>query len=144
MIQLDSCINYLLSTAQNAVFQFISGRLAPFDITPSQYGVMNVLWSRDGACSPKQLSDALSLEISTISGILNKMQGKGLIERSTNAEDRREVLVTLTPWGRSLKDAITKVVEDVNEAVLGGFEQEDVDTLRRMLTEIGKTKYTGQ
>ena len=42
-MELKECINFLLTTAQHTVFQYLSQRLAPYDITPSQYGILNCL-----------------------------------------------------------------------------------------------------
>ena len=79
-MELTQCINYLLTTSQHTVFQFLSGKLAEYDLTPSQYGVLSCLWQREFA-TPKQISEILCLETSTISGVLDRMQKKGLIDR---------------------------------------------------------------
>ena len=94
-MELTQCINYLLTTSQHTVFQYLSGKLSEFDLTPSQYGVLSCLWQREFA-TPKQISEILCLETSTISGVLDRMQKKGLIDRVINKEDRREVRVLPT------------------------------------------------
>ena len=38
-MELNQCINYLLTTSQHRVFQEVSKRLEIFDVTPIQYGV---------------------------------------------------------------------------------------------------------
>lgn len=86
-MELTQCINYLLTTSQHTVFQFLSGKLSEYDLTPSQYGVLSCLWQREFA-TPKQISEILCLETSTISGVLDRMQKKGLIDRVINREDR--------------------------------------------------------
>ena len=72
-MELQDCINFLLTIAQHNVFQYLSQKLAPYDITPSQYGVLNCLWGRDYN-TPKRIADTLCLETSTISGVLDRMQ----------------------------------------------------------------------
>ena len=89
-MELTQCINYLLTTAQHSVFQYLNGKLSEYDVTPSQYGVLSCLWQREFA-TPKQISEILCLETSTISGVLDRMQKKGLIDRVINRDDRREV-----------------------------------------------------
>ena len=42
-MRLQGCINYLLTVAQHEVFQDFSEGLAPFNITPGQYGVLRYL-----------------------------------------------------------------------------------------------------
>ena len=66
-MELNQCINYLLTTAQHAVFQEMSAQLSKFDVTPVQYGVMYCLWVKKKN-SPKEIAEELRLENSTISG----------------------------------------------------------------------------
>ena len=42
-MELDNCINYLLSTSQNRVFKHFKSLLSPYNITPAEYGVLNYL-----------------------------------------------------------------------------------------------------
>ena len=104
-MELTQCINFLLTTAQHTVFQFLNSQLSAYDITPSQYGVLSCLWTREYA-TPKQISEILCLETSTISGVLDRMQKKGLVERFLGQEDRRQMYFALTPAGRALIDSI--------------------------------------
>ena len=53
-MELNQCINYLLTTSQHRVFQEVSKRLEPFDVTPVQYGVLYCLWKGDKT-TPKKI-----------------------------------------------------------------------------------------
>ncbi|MDD4843746.1 MAG: MarR family transcriptional regulator [Anaerotignum sp.] len=136
-MELTQCINYLLTTAQHSVFQFLSSKLSEYDITPSQYGVLSCLWQRDFA-TPKQISEILCLETSTISGVLDRMQKKGLIDRVINKEDRREVRVVPTEKGKALEEPISKIIDDVNEEVLRCFTEEEIGILKNKLRIIAE------
>lgn len=136
-MELTQCINYLLTTAQHSVFQHLSAKLVEYDITPSQYGVLSCLWQREFA-TPKQISEILCLETSTISGVLDRMQKKGLIDRVINKEDRREVRVVATEKGQALELPISAIIDQVNEEVLKCFSEEEVVVLKdnlRMIAE---------
>ena len=131
-MELTQCINYLLTTAQHSVFQHLSAKLTEYDITPSQYGVLSCLWQREFA-TPKQISEILCLETSTISGVLDRMQKKGLIDRVINKEDRREVRVVPTDKGKALEAPITKIIDDVNDEVLRCFSSDEIAVLKNNL-----------
>lgn len=137
-MELRECVNFLLTTAQHTVFQYMSQRLTPFDITPSQYGVLNCLWMNGGTCLPGQIAELLCLETSTVSGILDRMQKKELVDRVINAENRREVLVTVTEKGRALEEPVLKVIEEVNRNVLKDFDEEEKNVLFFMLRQLAK------
>lgn len=134
-MELTQCINYLLTTAQHSVFQYLNGKLASYDVTPSQYAILSCLWQRDFA-TPKQISEILCLETSTISGVLDRMQKKGLIDRVINQEDRREVRVLPTEKGKALEEPISKIIDEVNEKVLKCFSEEEVAVLKKQLKVI--------
>ena len=136
-MELTQCINYLLTTSQHTVFQYLSGKLAAYDLTPSQYGVLSCLWQKEVA-TPKQISEILCLETSTISGVLDRMQKKGLIDRMVNKEDRREVRVLPTEKGKSLQEPISKIIDEVNEEVLKCFTEEEVAALKQALRIIAE------
>ena len=136
-MELKECINFLLTTAQHTVFQYLSQRLAPYDITPSQYGILNCLWINDGTCLPRQIAELLCLETSTVSGILDRMQ-KDLIDRVINPENRREILVMITPKGEALKAPVLKIIDEVNEEVLKDFSPKETEFIRKSLRQIAE------
>lgn len=139
-MELTQCINYLLTTAQHSVFQYLNGKLSEYDVTPSQYGVLSCLWQREFA-TPKQISEILCLETSTISGVLDRMQKKGLIDRVINRDDRREVRVVPTEKGKALEGPISKIIDEVNEEVLKCFTEEEVALLKNQLRIIAEGKH---
>ena len=51
-MELNQCINYLLTTSQHRVFQEVSKRLENYDVTPVQYGVLHCLWKGDKNIPP--------------------------------------------------------------------------------------------
>ncbi len=139
-MRLEECINYLLTTAQHNVNQYLARELTDYDITPSQYAVMQVLWNNEGSCTPKMIADRLGLETSTISGTLERMQKKGLIDRLINMDDRREILVVLQEKGEQLRAPMARIVRKMNDLVLEGLSASEVSTLKQQLREIAWKK----
>lgn len=135
-MELQNCINYLLTVTQHTVSQTFSERLAPFGITPGQYGVLNCLWQK-GSCTPKEIAQILQLENSTISGVLDRMQKRGLIDRVVDPNDRRSVQVIATEEGRSMKDDVLRLIAELNQEITGGFTPEERATLISCLQQIG-------
>lgn len=140
-MELTQCINYLLTTAQHTVFQYLNSKLIPYDITPSQYAVLSYLWQRGSGASSKQIAEVLYLENSTISGVLDRMQKKDLIKRVANEEDRRGVHIMLTDKGKSLEAPVTKIIDDVNAEVLKCFSDDEVAVLKNNLRTIAEGKH---
>ncbi|PTH12455.1 MarR family winged helix-turn-helix transcriptional regulator, partial [Staphylococcus auricularis] len=116
-MELDNCINYLLSTSQNKVFKHFKSLLSPYNTTPAEYGVLNCLINNK-LNTPKAIGNTLNLEPSTISGILDKMSKKGLITRQTDNENRRIVLISSTDKAKSLWPTLEKIADDLNNYYL--------------------------
>lgn len=134
-MKMTECINYLLSVSQNVVFRYFSQRLAVYDITPSQYGVLNCLWN-DGPLTPSQIGAKLYLEASSVSGVLDRMQKSALIERSAVPENRRMVLVSPTKKAVDMREGVDQIVQDMNRHFLGHFLPDEQRRLKAFLRRV--------
>lgn len=134
-MELKNCINYLLSVSQNSVFKYFCEELKVLDITPAQCGVLNCLFNF-GKTTPKEIGKELFLEPSSISGILDRMQNSGLIERTIDLENRRNIIVTLTAKGNSLKPKLEKIILDMNNFFFDGFSSEEQKLLKKFFLSI--------
>lgn len=135
MNSLNNCINYLLTGAHHAVFQYMKKNLAQFDITPIQYGVLDCIWEF-GMHNPKDIAAHLGVENSTISGILERMENKGLIRRLIDSTDRRFIHIELTELSKDLEIPVRTVVTEVDKKVLARFSEEENGMLKDMLRRI--------
>ena len=131
-MQLEECVNYLLTTAQHSVFLKMTEKLSVFDLTPVQYAVLYCLWENDKK-SPKEIAERLKLENSTISGILERMEKKDLIIRMISKEDRRFIQIMLTEKGAALEEDVLAAVDEVNEEVMSVFSKEECENLKTQL-----------
>ena len=135
MNSLNNCINYLLTGAQHTVFQYMKKNLAQFDITPIQYGVLGCIWEFD-MHNPKDIAAHLGVENSTISGILERMENKGLIRRMIDSTDRRYIYIELTDVSRELEVPVRTVVTEVDRKGLEVFNGEEEAALKNALRRL--------
>lgn len=135
-MEFRSCINYLLTTAQQRVNQQIVALLGPYELTTGQYGILNHLWEV-GQTTPKELAQILHLETSTISGLLDRLQKKELIDRLVDANDRRSVQVVPTELSLALREQVVGCVDQLNSVVLEDIAPEKRDILLECLRTIG-------
>jgi DNA-binding MarR family transcriptional regulator len=135
------CINYMLTVAQHEVFLQFSDALSQYGITPGQYGVLSCLWE-NGAATPKELARYLSLENSSISGLLDRLQKQGLIDRLLDPNDRRSIRVVTTQQGTALKEAVLLTVERLNDSILGDLTPDEKVQLAGMLQHIATLRWS--
>ena len=131
-MELNSCINFILSNTQNAVYNYFKKQLQDFDVTPSQYALLQCLWVQDGL-TPSQLAQTLRLDTSSITGILGRLEKKGLISRVYSQEDRRSVRIHLREEGRALWTQVDRVIEDANAKITSGL---DADRYQQLLSSL--------
>jgi DNA-binding MarR family transcriptional regulator len=70
-------------------------------LTYPQYLVMLVLWEK-AELPVKTIGEQLDLDSGTLSPLLKRLEQNGLIKRTRDSRDERQVIVTLTPKGRSM------------------------------------------
>lgn len=136
---LNECINFLLSVSQHKVFKYYSQLLQEYDITPAKAGILTCLWS-EKQVTPKQIGNWLYLEAPTISGLLDKMQKQGLINREIDPNNRRVVFVTTTEKADALKQNIELVTEKMNQTVVQNLSAEEVSVLKKAMNKLIDTK----
>lgn len=137
-MQLDECINFILTKTQNAVFSQFKNTLAPLGVTPAQYAVLKCLWDNE-SLSPTQLAQTLFLEASTITGIITRMEDKNLVERHYSLTDRRVVSVHATALGKSLQGDVEKAIDEANKDVLGVLTKSEISKVKQLLNRIAES-----
>ena len=116
MDRIETCVSFLVGKASQSISKRTRAALAPYDITPAQYAVLWVLWKRDGQ-SAAEIGTRLRIDSATATGLVDRLEGAGLIERRAHPSDRRVHLLFLTPEGRALQAPLEKVMNDLNAAV---------------------------
>jgi MarR family transcriptional regulator, organic hydroperoxide resistance regulator len=109
------------------------------DLTPSQ-GM--ALRSLDRPLPMSMLADALACDASNITGIVDKLESRGLIARRAADHDRRVKMLCVTERGRSLRDRLVRRLLEP-PATLAALPREAkarlTATLRRLIGELSQT-----
>ena len=135
-MELEQCLNFVLTKAQHNIHQLFKAELAPHGVTPGQYAVLRCLWDENGQTARK-LAERLSLDGSTITGILDRMEQRGLIEKLADPKDRRALQVMLTEAGSKLQEPLSQAIMDANRKALLNLDEKQAEVLKQMLQDIG-------
>jgi DNA-binding MarR family transcriptional regulator len=101
-VSLDSQLCYSIYSAGIAVQRLYKPFLDELGLTYPQYLVLNVLWAED-AQSVGAIAEKLALESSTLTPLLKRLEVSGLVARTRNPDNERQVVVALTDAGRALQ-----------------------------------------
>jgi DNA-binding MarR family transcriptional regulator len=92
------------------------------------------------AAGPRQtqlsLAQSLGLDKTTMTSLLDRMEARGLITRSTDSHDRRARIPELTDEGRRVQAEVTSARDRVEAGLLGGFTVDEQAQLRGLLTRL--------
>jgi len=99
----------------------MSERLVRLGISMAQLNIMYVL-QRNGEMPMSRLADVLNVSLSNASGLVDRMEERGFIERTRVAEDRRVVLVRVTNAGTRVIEENDALSDELMRDVLGRLE----------------------
>ncbi|MBB3659626.1 DNA-binding MarR family transcriptional regulator [Rhizobium sp. BK650] len=102
-------------------------------LTYPQYIVMLVLWEK-AELPVKTIGEQLDLDSGTLSPLLKRLEQSGLIKRTRDSRDERQVIVSLTPKGQAMKGEVNTIMSSIGEAI--GCTLEEMAAMRDMLTRL--------
>ena len=97
--------------------------------------LLSRLWREDGL-NQSELVKSLGVEPATVSKVLSRMEGAGLVARRRDPEDARSSRVHLTERGRSLREPTLRAWEEAEDRMLEGFAPDERVLLRRLLSRV--------
>lgn len=128
-------IGRVLRHASKAYNRVLQERLSSYDIGLAEYLHLRALWSR-GGISQIELAQSIGIEKASSTAVLNSLEAKGLIARSRNAQDKRQLNVVLTPAGQALKDTLLPAARSVAFQAVDGFDEREIPLLIALLQKL--------
>ena len=125
-VPLDDQLCFALYGASMAMTRAYKPLLDKLGITYPQYLVLHALWEEDGR-TIGQLAERLSLESSTITPLVKRLEAAGFVTRARNPGDERHVHVRLTQRGEDLRAESVCLAEAVFART--GMSYADVQSL---------------
>jgi DNA-binding MarR family transcriptional regulator len=106
------------------------------DLTPVQFAALAAAQRQPGM-DQRSLAAGIGFDTSTTGGVLDRLEGRGLIQRSTSPDDRRVRLINLTAAGADMLQTVTprmlaaqqRILEPLPEAQRTAF----MDMLGRLV-----------
>ena len=115
-------ISLLLAMAARRSMHRLSMKLAAYQVTPAQLGVLALLWEEDGL-PLTELAQRTHVEGATMTGIIDRLERLGLVERRRDSPDRRVIFTCLTAAGRRLEAALLPLNEEADREASPGSRQ---------------------
>ncbi|WP_019139493.1 MarR family winged helix-turn-helix transcriptional regulator [Noviherbaspirillum massiliense] len=116
----------LLAECYHAFEQLSSSHVRTLGLTPAQFDIIATLGNTSGM-SFKELGEKTLITKGTLTGVVDRLEGRGLVRRATKTEDRRSTIVQLTKAGeREFERIFIPHVDFCKEKFLDYSEEEFV------------------
>ncbi|HYE44988.1 MAG TPA: MarR family winged helix-turn-helix transcriptional regulator [Caulobacter sp.] len=127
---------FLLSAASRRVQRWIEAETAgKGGVTAAQAGVLFYLGRDDGALIG-EVAEALDAAPSAMTGLIDRMERAGLVERRADPTDGRAQRIYMTDAGRAAREAAKAGLSTVNARLTEGFSEAEVETIARWLSSL--------
>ena len=125
-------VGYLLGRARGSLLDALDAELARFGLTGMQFGVLKHL-AEGAAHTAADLCRRMHYDTGSMTRMLDRLEGKGLVRRERGREDRRLMLLRIAPGGRVLLPRLMAVAARVLEGHLVGFSAAEIEALKDYL-----------
>jgi len=110
-------------------------RLAVHSVSIGQWVFLRILWERDGI-TQRELSELAGVSEPTTYSALLSMEKHGLITRQKLAGNMRNLSVCLTAKGRSLRETLVPLAEEVNAVAMSNLSVQEVAQFRQTMARM--------
>jgi DNA-binding MarR family transcriptional regulator len=133
--ELADSLGYLLKHAHLQLSERSDKALAPLGIDSKELGILVVIAGPD-PLSQQQVAQRLGVDRTTMVAMLDALEGKGIVSRHPQAEDRRRNVVELTEAGRGTFQRAIKARDGAERDYLASLGGPDSQQLRRSLKTV--------
>lgn len=128
----------LFGYCHHQVQKLMNRLLRQYDVSPMQCRTLTFLHDAEGEVNQKALEKHLMVKPSTVNGIVDRLEEKGLVYRTVSAADGRCRILALTEEGQRFHDDFQTVLHQVNERLERGFTQEEKAQFTAFLLRAGR------
>ncbi|PZD94552.1 MarR family transcriptional regulator [Paenibacillus sambharensis] len=133
ILKLENQVCFAVYACSREITKLYRPILEEYGLTYTQYVTMLVLWERDGI-TVKELGRRLHLDSGTLTPLLKKLEAAGLVTRTRDKADERNVVIDLTEKGHGMKKSAAAVPGRLfNETVV---DEADIVALRNLITRM--------
>jgi DNA-binding MarR family transcriptional regulator len=105
-----------------------------YSITSAQLNCLLAIYE-NGPLPPSQIARRMLVNSSTVTGVIDRLELKGLVERQRNSADRRVIYIRLTPDGKEMAKVAPPPIQ---QRVIDGLQQMPAYELDQIILSLAK------
>ncbi|MGH7998989.1 MAG: MarR family winged helix-turn-helix transcriptional regulator [Brasilonema sp.] len=127
-------VGYRIKLLSQLLARKFTERLEPFGLTPFHWVVLCCLWEEDGLPT-SSIGEKLQQVGGTLTGVLDRMEERGLIRRERDCRDRRIWRIWLTDAGRELETVLPPIAVEIREQSMHGISYPEREQFSQILNK---------
>ncbi|MCG5029964.1 MarR family transcriptional regulator [Mesosutterella sp. OilRF-GAM-744-9] len=136
-MELDSTLGFILGRVSRKVHYRLDDIFKSRHMTIEQWVGLRII-HEDGPLCQKKLADRMEKNQNTTKALVDRLEDKGLIRRTVDPGDRRNLTLTLTDQGLDLLCSLSPLEAEVNALIEGSLTQKQTETLKNLLLKLEK------
>ena len=136
-------ISYVVARLERAVRAAVNERVRPHGLTTLQYTTLSVLGARGQPLSNAQLARRAYMAPQSTSEVLDALERKGLVARTSEPTHGRVLPAALTTEGRRVLDACSAAVDSLEREMLRDLTPREVTSMRASLIGAVRAVHAG-
>ncbi len=105
------------------------------NLTPTQWAALARL-TETGPCSQNQLGRLTAMDVATIKGVIDRLTARGLTETSSDPQDGRRLLVSLTRAGQAMAEKAAPNALAITKETLAPLDAKERETFMSLLGKL--------
>ena len=131
----DDYLSYLLARSSKLVSEQFHATVKAAGLNVNYWRILASLSDGDGL-SLNQLNERVLFNQPTLSKLVARMESEGLLERLKGEQDKRSILIYITPQGRELVNQLLAKAKWHESEVLANYNQQQQELLKDMLRQL--------
>jgi DNA-binding MarR family transcriptional regulator len=132
----QDCICFQLGKALRKVSRAYREEIAHYGLTHGQFFMLVAVMEEEGLL-PSELAEKIAQDRATTTGLLDRLEKDGWIERRMDMQDRRSLRIFLTPHARRRRGAVMGLFEETNRKFISRFTREEWEDMQSFLGRLG-------
>ncbi len=133
------CYIFLIAKVYQRAHKILQSKLKSYGLTNVQHLVLEALWLMPGLTS-MELSRILNIDKATISGIVDRLNKGGWIEKKEDKSDKRIIRLFPTKKSLAIQKDLIEIRKQANDELLVNFSLEEKLLFKKFLLEILENK----
>lgn len=129
-------LSFLIKKSALLFDKYSNQLLAQQDLTASQFKIMLVLYHSNQVISQGDIEEKFNMSNPTVTGLVQKLEAKGLISRVVKEDDRRVKQLVLTQQALDKKEELLSVEQYLEEIMTKNLSGEEREELCMLLTKL--------